>query len=91
MGQAVQAAGPAHGGRAGGVWYSGTFVPVMPITHRLILKVAGGGCVMASSQDTVARSRPREQAADNLRVAVIAGVIVAHTATSYVVDIPWLA
>jgi len=44
---------------------------------------------MASLQDTAARSRPREQWADNLRVAVIAGVIVAHTATSYVVDIPW--
>jgi Acyltransferase family len=44
---------------------------------------------MASSQDIVTRSRPREQWADNLRVAVIAGVIVAHTATSYVVDIPW--
>ena len=44
---------------------------------------------MASSQDTVARSRPREQWADNLRVAVIAGVIVMHTATSYVVDIGW--
>jgi glucan biosynthesis protein C len=44
---------------------------------------------MASSQDTVARSRPREQWADNLRVAVIAGVIVVHTAIAYVVDIPW--
>lgn len=44
---------------------------------------------MASSQDTVTRSRPREQWADNLRVAVIAGVIVVHTATAYVVDIPW--
>ena len=44
---------------------------------------------MASSQDVAARSRPREQWADNLRVAVIAGVIVVHTATAYVVDIPW--
>lgn len=44
---------------------------------------------MASSRDTAARSRPREQWADNLRVAVIAGVIVVHTATAYVVDIPW--
>ena len=44
---------------------------------------------MTSSQDTVARSRPREQWADNLRVAVIAGVIVVHTAIAYVVDIPW--
>jgi surface polysaccharide O-acyltransferase-like enzyme len=44
---------------------------------------------MASSQDTVVRGRPREQWADNLRVAVIAGVIVVHTATAYVVDIPW--
>jgi glucan biosynthesis protein C len=44
---------------------------------------------MASTQDTATRSRPREQWADNLRVAVIAGVIVVHTATAYVVDIPW--
>jgi hypothetical protein len=44
---------------------------------------------MASSQDTAARSRPREQWADNLGVAVIADVIVAHTATSYGVDTPW--
>jgi glucan biosynthesis protein C len=44
---------------------------------------------MASSQDIAVRSRPREQWADNLRVAVIAGVIVVHTATAYVVDIPW--
>ncbi|HET7244576.1 MAG TPA: acyltransferase family protein [Streptosporangiaceae bacterium] len=44
---------------------------------------------MTSSQDTAVRSRPREQWADNLRVAVIAGVIVVHTATAYVVDIPW--
>ena len=44
---------------------------------------------MTSSQDTVARSRPREQWADNLRVAVIAAVIVVHTATAYLVDIPW--
>ena len=44
---------------------------------------------MASIRDTAARSRPREQWADNLRVAVIAGVIVVHTATAYVVDIPW--
>jgi hypothetical protein len=44
---------------------------------------------MTSSQDTVARSRPREQWADNLRVAVIAAVIIVHTATAYVVDVPW--
>ncbi len=44
---------------------------------------------MTSSQDTLARSRPRQQWADNLRVAVIAAVIVAHTATAYVVDIAW--
>jgi len=44
---------------------------------------------MISSQDNATRSRPREQWADNLRVAVIAGVIVVHTATAYVVDIPW--
>jgi len=44
---------------------------------------------MASSQGTAVRSRPREQWVDNLRVAVIAAVIVAHTATAYVVDIPW--
>ena len=43
---------------------------------------------MTSSQDTVVRSRPREQWADNLRVAVIAAVIVVHTATAYVVDVP---
>ncbi len=44
---------------------------------------------MTSSQDTVARSRPREQWADTLRVAVIAAVIIVHTATAYVVDVPW--
>jgi surface polysaccharide O-acyltransferase-like enzyme len=44
---------------------------------------------MTSSQDTVVRSRPREQWADNLRVAVIAAVIIVHTATAYVVDVPW--
>ena len=44
---------------------------------------------MASSQHTKARSGPREQWADNLRVAVIAAVIIAHTATACVVDIPW--
>ena len=44
---------------------------------------------MTSSQDTVAGSRPREQWADTLRVTVIAAVIVVHTATAYVVDVPW--
>jgi fucose 4-O-acetylase-like acetyltransferase len=44
---------------------------------------------MASLQDSLVRSRPREQWVDNLRVLVIAGVIVAHAATAYVVDVPW--
>jgi glucan biosynthesis protein C len=42
---------------------------------------------MASSQDSVVEIRPREQWADNLRVIVIAGVIVLHAATAYLVDI----
>ena len=42
---------------------------------------------MASSHDSIVESRPREQWADNLRVIVIAGVIVLHTATAYLVDI----
>ena len=42
---------------------------------------------MVSSQDTVVRDRPREQWADNLRVLVIAGVIVLHAAVAYLVGI----
>jgi glucans biosynthesis protein C len=42
---------------------------------------------MASSQDSVVKSRPREQWVDNLRVIVIAGVIVMHAAVAYLVDI----
>lgn len=38
---------------------------------------------MASSHDSLVQSRPRELWADNLRVLVVAGVIVAHTATCY--------
>ncbi len=34
-------------------------------------------------------ARPRELWVDTLRVAVIAGVIVLHTATGYVVDVDW--
>jgi len=41
---------------------------------------------MASAHDSIVASRPREQWADNLRVAVIAGVIVLHCATAYLVD-----
>ncbi len=33
--------------------------------------------------------RPRTAWADNLRVTLIAGVVVAHAATAYVVDVPW--
>lgn len=39
---------------------------------------------MASSHDSLVRSRQRELWADNLRVLVVAGVIVAHTATGYI-------
>jgi glucan biosynthesis protein C len=42
---------------------------------------------MASSFGSIVESRPRQQWADNLRVAVIAGVIVLHTATAYLVGI----
>lgn len=41
---------------------------------------------MTSSPETVTRSRPRERWVDNLRVALIAGVIVLHTGTGYVMD-----
>ena len=44
---------------------------------------------MTSTSDTVVTSRTREQWADNLRVVAIVGVIVVHTATGYLVDIPW--
>ena len=39
--------------------------------------------VMGSSQDAIVRDRPREQWADNLRVIVIAGVIVVHATVAY--------
>ncbi len=42
---------------------------------------------MASSQDSLVQSRPRELWADNLRVLVVAGVIVVHTATGYLTGI----
>jgi len=42
---------------------------------------------MASSQGSIVESRPQEQWADNLRVAVIARVIVLHSATAYLVNI----
>ncbi len=42
---------------------------------------------MASSHDSIVDSRPREQWADNLRVIVIAGVIVVHSAVAYLVAI----
>jgi hypothetical protein len=36
------------------------------------------------------RRRGKRQAwMDNLRVVIIAGVIVAHTATAYILDFPW--
>ncbi len=42
---------------------------------------------MASSHDSIVESRPREQWADNLRVIVIAGVIVLYSAVAYLVAI----
>ena len=42
---------------------------------------------MASSHDSIVESRPRELWADNLRVLVVAGVIVVHTATGYLTGI----
>lgn len=42
-----------------------------------------------SRHDAVERSRQHEQWVDNLRVILIAGVIVVHVATAYLVDIPW--
>lgn len=41
---------------------------------------------MTSSHETVTKSRQRVQWVDNLRVVLIAGVVVLHTATGYVVD-----
>ncbi len=43
---------------------------------------------MSPSVEAV-RTQTHEAWVDNLRVLLIAGVIVAHTATAYVVDIPW--
>jgi glucans biosynthesis protein C len=42
---------------------------------------------MATTQQSSLRSRRRVGWVDNLRVAVIAGVIVVHTATGYVIDL----
>ncbi len=42
---------------------------------------------MTSSRDVIVERRPREQWADNLRVLVIAGVIVLHAATAYLAPI----
>ena len=43
----------------------------------------------ATRYGTTERTRPHESWVDNLRVTLIAGVIVVHTATAYVIDIPW--
>lgn len=45
-------------------------------------------CPMSALRESVWRHR-HELWVDNLRVVLIAGVIVVHTATAYVVDIPW--
>jgi surface polysaccharide O-acyltransferase-like enzyme len=42
---------------------------------------------MAVTQDSLVESRPREQWADNLRVLVVAGVIVVHTALGYLTGV----
>lgn len=42
---------------------------------------------MVMSQDTIVKGRTREQWADNLRMIVIAGVIVVHAGVGYLVDI----
>jgi surface polysaccharide O-acyltransferase-like enzyme len=44
---------------------------------------------MTSTSTRTTSTGAREQWADTLRVVAIAGVIVVHTATGYVVDIPW--
>jgi len=44
---------------------------------------------MTRLDDAVATPRRSEVWVDNLRVTLIAGVIVVHTATAYVVDVPW--
>ena len=44
---------------------------------------------VAGTQGSVAQQTTRSPWIDRLRVVVIAGVIVAHTATAYVVDTPW--
>jgi hypothetical protein len=49
--------------------------------------MTSGGALVTSSTGIRVTSRPREQWADNLRVVVVAGVIVAHTATGYLSDI----
>jgi fucose 4-O-acetylase-like acetyltransferase len=45
---------------------------------------AAGQVLMTSPRETVVAVRPRELWVDNLRVLVVAGVIVAHTATAYI-------
>ena len=42
---------------------------------------------MTASRDTIVASRPRELWVDNLRVLVVSGVIVVHTATGYLTGI----
>ena len=52
-----------------------------------MLKVTRRGCAMTASRDTIVASRPRELWVDNLRVLVVSGVIVVHTATGYLTGI----
>jgi glucan biosynthesis protein C len=53
----------------------------------VIPKANCGGVVMTSLHDAGVETRQRALWVDNLRVLTIAGVIVVHTATGYVVDI----
>lgn len=52
-------------------------------TGWLTLKVIRGGCVMASSHDSLVKSRPRELWAGNLRVLLIMLVAIAGVAACY--------
>jgi len=52
-----------------------------------MLGVWGGA--MSLQHDERTTSAQRERWADNLRVLVIAGVIVTHAATAYVIDVDW--
>jgi hypothetical protein len=61
--------------------------PCRAYCRWLILKVILRRCDMVSSHDTMVESRPRELWADNLRVLVVAGVIVVHAATGYLTGI----